>query len=195
MYSLPIGTLMHIARARGIATNADKVTLGKKVAQSGGRKISSSDRAEWLSTGDINRVLRATPGIDYLGTHPNDFPEFTNLLTREYPKGKTYAAVFNTDTSSGPGEHWVAIAFDDSAVCFFDSTGDLPSQNIRKLIAHTGRRPYINKLRHQAQNTECGIFAIHFIQEFAAGKTCTAYFKTIKGDAFMKDQVRPALGL
>jgi hypothetical protein len=196
MYTLPIGTLRHIARARGLpVVGVGKTSLAASITQAGGQAIMYQDKNEWLSTGDINRVMRTMAGVEYLGTYPDDFPEYTNLLDRSYPRGKIYAAVFNTDNSSGPGKHWVAVGVSDDAVCFFDSVGDPPSKNVRKFINHTSRPVYINRMRHQVSNTECGVFALHFIKEFASGKTCSAHFSTVLGDVYMKDHVRPGMGL
>lgn len=105
----------------------------------------------WLSTGDIDRVLRQyeaalLPAFRFLGTVPADFavargggPEDVTCLPgagalcdalRAPGRGgaRQLAFVMNLDPSHLPGSHWVAVFVDLPAgeFSYFDSRGDPP---------------------------------------------------------------------
>lgn len=109
---------------------------------------------------------------------------------------KLGATVINLDVHTGKGSHWVALALDCRArgeppkLMYYDSTGSRPPD--RWLRAESGKSPYAhilaaipkrshrmyvaknasyNRKCHQRQNTECGMFAMMFVDALISGKT------------------------
>jgi hypothetical protein len=97
-----------------------------------------------------------------------------------YLKGKTQIGiVFNTDVSTGPGEHWMALYCDISPeveprITFFDSYSEKPSKEIKRLmlrwkdewdstkIHNKKMETTYNSTRHQYKNSECGMYCLYF---------------------------------
>ena len=152
------------------------------------------DEKNWLSSEDINRVMHAYEKqfrkFNFAEIVPIDFGTKTltgkcafiesNLCNEKYAnlakKYTTFAIVFNTDTHDGPGQHWISmfVDFKKGEICYFDSVGDAPPTQVKKLIerlqkegnAHHKRpvKVFINKTRHQLKNTECGIYCLVFVR-------------------------------
>ena len=112
---------------------------------------------EWLSTTDIDKVLRqyveADPHFFYFGATPMDFDlkkgsrcTVNSLCSFNLKKllknGKTkIGIVFNTDDHDEPGEHWVSMYIDckgvnlnEPCIYYFDSVGDDAPKEIMKLV-------------------------------------------------------------
>lgn len=98
-----------------------------------------------------------------------------------YKKGYTQIGiVFNTDVSTGSGKHWVALFCDIHPeleyprITYFDSYSNMPEKEIQKLMKRwkeqwdlTGihSKPMettYNKVRHQYQDSECGMYSVYF---------------------------------
>lgn len=98
-----------------------------------------------------------------------------------YKKGYTQIGiVFNTDVSTGSGKHWVALFCDIRPdleyprITYFDSYANMPEKEIQKLMKRwkeewdlTGihSKPMettYNKVRHQYQESECGMYSVYF---------------------------------
>ena len=170
---------------------------------------------EWLSTTDINKVLlqyeEANPEFEYLGAHPIDAHkcsvsdevcsiDIIDLLNKNKTK---VGIVFNTDDSTGEGEHWVSFYVDlkginrknKPSIYFFDSTGDEPQKEIDNLAKKIRKQCkkikldldyVVNDIQHQREDTECGIYSIYFITEMLKGKDFNKFVKNIKDDKFME---------
>ena len=94
---------------------------------------------------------------------------------RQKKRGKTkIGIIFNLDTHTKPGSHWVAMYLDlkKHAVYYFDSYGDPIPTRIRKFyktVREQGRafgedyRLIISKKRHQYSRSECGMYSMYFI--------------------------------
>jgi hypothetical protein len=152
---------------------------------------------EWLSTDEIEHVekefMKLFPKYYYVGTFPMDFDAksetgqclLTSLCSLDlkslYKKGYTQiGVVLNTDVSTGPGEHWVAIFCDISPeleyprVKYFDSYSQKPEQEVQILMkrwkeqwsqAGIHSKPMettYNKTRHQYEDSECGMYCLYF---------------------------------
>lgn len=152
---------------------------------------------EWLSTNDIEKVekkyKRLFSNYEYVGTFPMDFGKKSETGTclvsalcsmdilKLASKGKTQIGmVFNTDISTGPGQHWVAVFCDlrpeleYPRMTYFDSYAQKPEKEIQRLMTRwkqewdaSGRhsKPMeltYNKTRHQRKNTECGMYCVYF---------------------------------
>ena len=152
---------------------------------------------EWLSSDDIDHVekqfVKVFSKYYYLGTFPIDFDmksetgeclvsALCSLNIKElYQKGYTQLGiVFNTDVSSGPGKHWVAIfcdigpEFEYPRITYFDSYSHKPEKEIQRLMKHwreqwltagvhkTPMTMSYNKTRHQYEDSECGMYCLYF---------------------------------
>jgi hypothetical protein len=152
---------------------------------------------EWLSSEDIDklekRYEKLFEGYVHIGTFPMDFDAksetgkclvsaLCSIDIRGLAKqGKNrIGIVFNTDVSTGPGEHWVAVYCDIrpeleyGRFTYFDSYAQRPEPEIKKLMKRwkeswdkTGihSKPMTltyNKTRHQYKDSECGMYCMYF---------------------------------
>jgi len=152
---------------------------------------------EWLSSVDIDKVekeyCRVLSNYGYLGTIPIDFDKKSGMgtcvvnalcsinIADIYKRGKTQIGiVFNTDVSTGPGQHWVAIFCDIRPdleyprFTYFDSYAEEPEEEIVRLMKRwkeqwdkTGvhSKPMeltYNSTKHQYENSECGMYCLYF---------------------------------
>jgi len=152
---------------------------------------------EWLSSDDIDAIekqyARIFKNYYYVGTVPIDFGKKSKTgeclvdslcsldITALYKKGYTQIGiVFNTDKSTGPGKHWIALFCDIRPelefprITYFDSYANKPEKEIQVLMnrwkeqwdatgTHTKpmQKTY-NKTRHQRQDSECGMYCLYF---------------------------------
>lgn len=148
---------------------------------------------EWLNTLNINDVMLQTEktyqDFKFMGTVPIDFDKFERFGFRNlnYSKllesGKSkIGAVFNLDKHNEPGSHWVSMYADikKGEILFFDSYGVRPDKRIRTFMRRieayctTGlgiknTKVDYNKVRHQYENSECGVYSINFIKRMLRG--------------------------
>lgn len=157
----------------------------------------SSNPEEWLSSLDIDRVEKQYSKVFaryyYVGSIPIDFDKknetgkclVSSLCSLDikslYNKGYTQIGiVFNTDVSTGPGQHWIALfcdigpEFEHGRITYFDSYSKSPESEIQRLMRRwkdqwdaTGihKKPMkltYNKTRHQYQDSECGMYCLYF---------------------------------
>lgn len=123
----------------------------------------------------------------FLGAVPIDFKELNQLEASHidyhglYKNGvRQLAIVFNLDRHDQPGSHWVALFADFSnlnsgKILFFDSYGIKPEKEIRVLMREISRfmiqigipidkiKVDYNKLQHQKQGSECGVYSVWFL--------------------------------
>ena len=162
---------------------------------------------EWLNTFNIDDVMKQYEikhtDFRYLGTVPMDFdalPRF-NLsgidYTDYYKNNKTkIGVVFNLDESWKTGSHWVAMYADlkIGEVFYFDSYGISPDKRVRKLmrkIANDTKKinPNVsvksdhNKIRHQYESSECGVYSMNFIIRMLRGDGFDNICKSKTSDA------------
>lgn len=156
-----------------------------------------SNPEEWLSSEDIEHVETQFEKIfgkyNCLGTFPIDFDKKSETgkclisslcsldLKSLYLNGYTQIGIiFNTDVSTGPGIHWIAIfcdigpEFENPRFTYFDSYGHKPEKEIQMLMkrwknqwtsAGVHDKPMItsyNKTRHQFEDSECGMYCLYF---------------------------------
>lgn len=152
---------------------------------------------EWLSSLDIDAVekefMHTFARYTYLGTIPIDFDKKTSTgrclvdalcsikLKDLYDKGtRRVGIVFNTDVSTGPGQHWFAVFVDLSPkyeyprMTYFDSYAKKPEKEIVRLMERwkqewdaTGihSKPMeltYNTTHHQYENSECGMYCLYY---------------------------------
>lgn len=180
---------------------------------------------EWLSTSDIENVMRQyqqhDPTFRFVGAVPIDFASPSDVgvmgrcvtqalcnvrLDRWMREGvRRVGIVFNLDTHSEPGSHWVSAYLDlaGNGLYYYDSFGGQAPLEVQQLFVSVGTQlesrhgypPTIqhNPHRHQFRNTECGIYSIFFLtsmldatQRRVDGKTAFAQFV---GDGLNDGQV------
>jgi hypothetical protein len=151
-----------------------------------------SNPKEWLNNYDIVNVMKqyeqAYPDFHFIGPVPADYYFRTKSgrcvgyelcdfkVERWLNEGfKRIGIILNLDAHDMPGSHWVALFFDlrRCNAYYYDSFGVEPEKDVMDLMqrvtSETSRLSgdaagvHVNELRHQYQNTECGIYAIYFI--------------------------------
>ena len=119
-----------------------------------------------MNTDQINKILRQNvlTAETFLGCAPSDKIPITDL----YP----YAVVVNTDDSSRPGEHWVALYVpSEDTVEYFDSYGDEPNENLSHYI---GLFPDVKRSEESLQSLfskVCGQYCIYFVIQRCLGRS------------------------
>ena len=151
------------------------------------------DYTKWISNYDIEAVLnqydRESDDIYSYGAVPIDFKKCEvsgDLCKIDINKHKKYgqtklAMVFNTDDSSGPGRHWMAMYVDilgknlnnQPGIYFFDSFASSPMKEIKELIETIKQQGSknnidfivaINDISFQRNNFSCGFYCMHFLE-------------------------------
>lgn len=152
---------------------------------------------EWLSSDDIEQVESQYEKLfkkyDYIGTFPIDFDKKSETgqclvsalcsmnLNDLYSKGHSqFGIVFNTDVSTGPGMHWIALFCDIRPeleyprITYFDSYSNKPEKEVQVIMnrwkqqwdsTKIHKNPMeinYNKTRHQYENSECGMYCLYF---------------------------------
>jgi len=172
------------------------------------------DYNEWLSTFEIEDCLEqhvdADKNFHFYGAVPIDFHKcsVSNLCSFDMKKHldneKTkIGIVFNTDPSNKDGQHWISLYMDlgkhnnDSpGIYYFDSFGRKPPKEITKLIKKVQKqgekcnvKPYYfyNDHSYQKHNSQCGMYAIHFIKKMIEGLSFKEYLNTSLSDKLMID--------
>ena len=150
---------------------------------------------QWLSNFDIENVMRQYeliyPGFKFLDVVPCDFDDipqyqyslkdYNNYTDKGIPKYK-FGVIFNLDNSRQSGSHWTALYFDmkKKQIYYQDSVGNPPKSEFVKLMdsiekqMKVDKKPIdrrVNKLRHQYQNSECGVYSISFILRLLNGES------------------------
>ena len=182
---------------------------------------------KWLNTLDIDNVLDQYEDeyetFKYFGATPIDFDKekvdgscavndmckinMEELLDEGY---ESCGAIFNTDDSDGPGEHWFSVYVDfkgvnrkkKPSIYYFDSVGSSAPDEIKELVDDLISQSKIlvskkdkripkeldvlfNDIQHQHGNTECGVYSIHFLTEMLKGKGFKRYINKRKSDKEM----------
>tara|TARA_B100000767_G_scaffold127261_1_gene121228 strand:+ start:14452 stop:15318 length:867 start_codon:yes stop_codon:yes gene_type:complete len=172
-----------------------------------------SNNYEWLSTVDIEKVLnqyeKKYSDFKFIGAVPIDFDEkynFGNCIVDELCKLKLknirkknifkIGIVFNLDKHSQDGSHWVSMFIDlnNNNIYYFDSYGTKEPPQISKFIKRLQdefkkEKKKINyqrnTIRHQFDNSECGIYSINFIINMLDGNNFNSFIKNIVKDEDM----------
>lgn len=147
----------------------------------------------WLNTINIDEVMKQYEkqytDFKFLGAVPIDFDDLLPLGIADLDfdilknQGKTkLGIIFNLDEHNKPGSHWVAGFTDltNNQVYFFDSYGIPPEKRIRKFLRRCNKGCgnkeddadiKHNKVRHQREGSECGVYSINFILRLLKGET------------------------
>lgn len=178
------------------------------IAQKDFKPKGPHDSKKWLSTNDINNVLkqfeRSHPTFKNLGAQPLDFQRISGGVTYKTiqnaaSNGKTkMGMVVNTDTNDKPGRHWFAVFIDLDTKSFevFDSFGSatggqMPPQEVKDLynqlnnVLNMNLKLKVNKVQHQLEDSECGVYSTNFIIQRLGGKS----FKTVSRNIIRDQQM------
>jgi hypothetical protein len=174
----------------------------------------NSNKFEWLSTYDIEKVIKQYEekylNFRFIGAVPIDFDEDDGLgkcIIDELCKidlGKMLLAkifqigiVFNLDTHDQEGSHWVSMFIDlkKNGIYYFDSYGSPEPKEVKTLVERlleqskklgkTKMKYKFNQHRHQFRNSECGVYCINFIVNMLKGHSFDKYTKKIIKDLEM----------
>lgn len=153
----------------------------------------SSD-TEWLSTTDINEIMKKYEKkykqFTFLGAVPLDCEKysFCSLYSVDFESIKssgktTIGVIYNLDKLGSPGSHWVSmfIDLDNGEINFCDSQGDPPVGNINGLInkfikwyESTTKKKAVykyNTKHYQKDKSECGVYSCNFIIRRLSGES------------------------
>lgn len=104
-----------------------------------------------------------------LARHSNTKKIFLGVFARdEIPDNPTFPSCFivNTDPRDQPGEHWLALYFNESGFCeFFDSLARSPSYyNLANYLNKSSTGWTWNRRRLQSDASDfCGFYAVLFL--------------------------------
>ncbi len=175
------------------------------------------NKYEWLSSIDIESVMNQYEekysDFKFIGPVPIDFDyqyEFGKCIVNELCNIKIknlnkhnitkVGIIFNLDPHNKPGSHWVAMYMDlnKQVVYFFDSYGSSPPSEVQILIERLQEQAEelgfelkydYSKIRHQYENSECGVYSIYFIIQLLEGKkTFESMQKTRIPDKVVNDK-------
>ena len=160
----------------------------------------------WLSNFDIDEVMEGLKlehdDFHYYSATPIDFhkcsvSDLCSIDIRKHHKNnkKKIGIIFNTDKSSGDGQHWIAMYVDmtgknigNEAIFYFDSYKNMVPPQIKDLIDKLkvqGSDLNIdfvvtnNNRSIQENNYACGYYCMHFIENMLKGVKFHEYSKTL----------------
>ena len=177
-------------------------------------KIWNKNKNEWLSTIDIENVIKQYekkyPNFRFIGAVPIDFDETYGLgqcIVNELCKinlqkmilSKIFhiGIVFNLDKHDQDGSHWVSMFIDlkKNGIYYFDSYGEEEPKEVKNLanrlleqskkLGKNNMVYKVNNIRHQYKNSECGIYCINFIVEMLRGADFDDFIKEKINDTDM----------
>jgi hypothetical protein len=135
----------------------------------------------WLSNFDImhyfeiwmqkfNNFIVIEPQMNDFERHNKELAKFDWLKFKNNPERLFMGCIINTDNYGSSGQHWVAIVADNkgNTIEYFDSAGGAPSREImdfmERVSSITGfNTVYCNQVKHQQENSECGVYCIYYI--------------------------------
>tara|TARA_B100000214_G_scaffold364127_1_gene330362 strand:- start:166 stop:1029 length:864 start_codon:yes stop_codon:yes gene_type:complete len=159
----------------------------------------------------------AYPKFQYLGANPIDFDteiskgkcvsnELCNINIKDIRKdGKdTLGMVFNTDPHDQSGQHWFSLYIDlkginiieKPCIYYFDSLASKPKNEVVEFVKRVQEQCceinkdisfLYNDIRHQHNNTECGVYCIHFLVSMLKGKNFKNYIRNKRNDKEMEE--------
>ena len=173
---------------------------------------------EWLTTDDIeftiNQFIPLVSNSSFLGAVPIDFATFSgtkdkfsaSFMKKLIKKGiRNIGVVFNTDPHTQGGKHWVSLFIKISNdgktgnAYYYDSFGVNSPSQVRKWVDNfpIPLKYEYNKVQHQFDNSECGVYSIHFIVrmlfDWSFNKITANIIKDVEMNAKRKEYFNPFL--
>lgn len=154
------------------------------------KPVGPYDTSDWFSNVNIDSVLEQiekkyiNKKFKHVPFQMRDFEENNSKLAnidwvKEYNNGiRCFGVVFNTDRSSGNGQHWYSVFGDFSkepfTIEYFNSSGENPQDEIsiwmkktkHHLVKELGKKVddvVVSKIQHQRDNHSCGSYSIYYI--------------------------------
>jgi hypothetical protein len=176
-----------------------------------------SDSNDWFSNSNIDNVLKQVEekyknkNFLHVEFQMRDFEttggELSNIdMAQKYNDGmRCFGVVFNTDKSTGRGQHWFSIFGDFSkdpfTIEYFNSSGEDPLDEIcswmkktkQHLIKNLDKSPdtvkdvVVTKLVNQSDNHSCGSYSLYYIMSRLAGVPYKHFSDNKIGDAKMHE--------
>jgi hypothetical protein len=172
------------------------------------------DSNEWFSNVNIDKVLEQI-SIKYkdknflhINFQMRDFEKVGSELAKtdlveKYKNGvRCFGVVFNTDYSTGNGQHWFAIfgnfAKEPFTLEYFNSSGQDPLSEISswlKKTKHTMSKKLgkvvndivVTKIVNQSDNHSCGSYSLYYIISRLEGIPYSHFSKVKIGDEIMHE--------
>jgi len=137
-----------------------------------------------MNTNQINRYLNKY--ICFRGTYPSD------MLPHRLSNQRPAAIVLNTDPSTKPGTHWVAIFFNTNGTAeYFDPFGFPPlTSNIIEFINSNALNGWsCNNITFQTPvlSQTCGIYCILFIRDRCSNIPFKSFISKFSRNVFLND--------
>jgi len=175
------------------------------------------DSTQWFSNVNIDKVLDQIADkfkhkkFLHIEFQMRDFADTGGTLSRidlaeEYNKGmRCFGVVFNTDKSSGSGEHWFSIFGDLSkepfTIEYFNSAGgqsydDLPEISLWmkdtrnylcKKLSKKAIDVVVTSIVNQSDNHSCGSYSLYYILSRLEGTPYKYFEKNKIGDKLMHE--------
>lgn len=149
----------------------------------------------WLTTTDISSAMNLYEDqykdFLFIGPVPLDCGvestlrcQLTNIdISKLFKKGiKQIGIIYNSDVSTGDGEHWMAVYVDmkkHNDISFYDSFGRPPKPEIlqtmnkfkQQMTGNLDLNITVNKKRHQFDSYNCGVYSMNYIINRLKGKS------------------------
>ena len=157
------------------------------------------------------------PKFQYLGANPIDFDtkinkntcvsnELCNFHIKDIRKdGKdSLGMVFNTDPHNKSGQHWFSLFIDlkgvnikgKPCIYYFDSLASKPKDEVVKFVERVQKQCFeikkdidflFNDIKHQHNDTECGVYCLHFLVSMLKGCNFKNYIRNKRNDKQMEE--------
>ena len=189
-----------------------KIIKDKNMIKNTFRPSGPNKKYEWLSTIDINKVMKQYEkqytDFKFFEAVPYDFAElpqlevyninFTNLQKNNINK---IGMIINLDEHYMSGSHWVALycVLNENKLYYFDSFGKPPGKKIKefykKILTYMKQQKgtsniydiRYNKIQHQFKNSECGVYSMNFIIRLLNNESFDHIINNITKDDKMND--------
>jgi hypothetical protein len=111
-----------------------------------------------MTTNGIENALRERIGDTFLGVYPCD------KLPETIPSHRPLLLIANTDPSTKPGEHWIAICLDkDGRGEYFDSFGRAPKKTFKTFLDKNCDSWIKNDRQLQSLMSKfCGLYTVYY---------------------------------
>lgn len=143
---------------------------------------------------DLDRIAKMLKIPHYKGCVSSD--EIGSITIE--PGEKIINFIYNTDVSTGPGIHWVAVRIDDQTIEICNSLGETASEDVKKQLASLFQKinPKIypllkeNEMIFQNSSSRCGIHALLFLIDRSEGKSFSQATGFVKKSIIRKKERR-----
>lgn len=130
-------------------------------------------KQKWLADGDINKVMfqynNKYNDLYFYGAVPCNFYKLNKINYQKFFTKKWSSIIINTQKYGQYGEHWTCLFIDNKNknIEFYDSLGNNPNKYIIEfldiLYKISNYNIFINKIKHQKLNSQCGVFSMYYI--------------------------------